>query len=129
MRAIGRTRKSAKSAGSRFERLIADYLADELGDDVDRQVKAGANDLGDVRGVRILGQSVVIECKEYRGQHKLPEWYREAERERDNKGACIGVVVWKRYGKGKAQDQHVSMTMAEFVRLLKLVNGGITDGD
>lgn len=126
---MGRTRKSAKCAGSSFERLIADYLADELGEDVDRQVKNGANDLGDVRGVKLLGQPVVIECKEYRGQHNLPEWYREAERERDNKGACIGVVVWKRYGKGKAQDQHVSMTMAEFVRLIKLVNGGGIDGN
>ena len=39
---MGRTRKSAKDAGTRFERSVADYLSEALGDPaIDRQVKTG----------------------------------------------------------------------------------------
>ena len=60
-----RSRKSAKAAGSRFERVIADYLSDALEDDrVDRMPRRGVDDRGDVMGVRAHGKSVAIECKD-----------------------------------------------------------------
>ena len=63
---MSRSRRSAKDAGTRFERLVADYLAGKLGADIDRQVKTGSRDTGDIRGV-------AIECKDYQGRHELPK--------------------------------------------------------
>ena len=47
-----RNRASAKKAGALFERVVADYLAAELDDDrVERRVRNGAFDRGDISGV------------------------------------------------------------------------------
>jgi hypothetical protein len=115
-----RTRASAKQAGSSFERLIADFLRERLADDrIDRRVKSGAKDRGDIGGVRtIRGGRVVIEAKNTK-RDNLPAWIREAEAERGNDDAAIGVVVHKFHGNAKAADQYVSMTMETFARLLE----------
>lgn len=116
---MGRSRRSAKDAGARFEREVADYLSGVLGDDsIDKQVKCGSKDKGDVRGLFLAGKAVALECKEYRGEHHLPQWYREAERERGNKDAAYGVVVWKRKGTTDPAEQHVSMTLRTFAAML-----------
>nr|DAQ68611.1 MAG TPA: HOLLIDAY JUNCTION RESOLVASE HOMOLOGOUS RECOMBINATION [Caudoviricetes sp.] len=99
--------------------MVADYLAACLGDPgIDRQIKTGSADKGDVRGVYLHGLPVAVECKEYGGKHELPQWYREAEAERANRDAAYGVVVWKRKGTAKPGDQHVSMTLATFAAML-----------
>ena len=119
MHALSRSNRSARKAGSSFERLVADYLAEALGSEgIDRQVKVGTNDLGDVRGVYLGGRPVVVECKEYGGRNELPKWYAEAERERANRDAAYGVVVWKRYRVADPARQHVSMTLATFAAML-----------
>jgi len=116
---LTRNRASAKKAGSSFERLVADYLAAELDDRIDRRVKTGSKDRGDIGGVRtIRGGRVVIEVKNV-SRDNLPLWIREAEIERGNDDAVIGVVVHKRIGSGKPADQYVSMTLETFVRLLE----------
>ena len=61
---MSRTRASAKAAGTRFERLVADYLAQHVDDRIDRRVKTGAKDRGDIAGVRHMGGRVVLECKD-----------------------------------------------------------------
>lgn len=116
---MGRSLKSAKAAGSRFERLIADYLAEALNDDrIDRRVKTGAKDCGDIAGVRAYGgQRVVVECKDT-AKVSLPQWVREAQIEADNDDALVGVVVHKRHGVGAPGGQWVSMTVDDLVALL-----------
>jgi hypothetical protein len=116
-----RTRASAKSAGASFERLVADYLAHELDDDrIDRRVKMGANDRGDIAALRtIRGARVVVEAKNYAGQFKVGPWLDEAETERGNDDAEIGVVVAKRRGVGAAAGQVVFMTLEAFALLLQ----------
>lgn len=115
-----RNRASAKKAGSSFERLVADYLAQRLNDDrIDRRVKTGNKDRGDIGGVRtIRGGRVVIEAKSV-SRDNLPLWIRQAEVERANDDAVIGVVAHKRHGSGKPEDQYVSMTLATFALLLE----------
>lgn len=115
-----RNRASAKKAGSSFERLIADYLAKRFNDDrIDRRVKTGNKDRGDIGGVRtIRGGRVVIECKSV-SRDNLPLWIREAEIERGHDDAAIGVVCHKRWGSGKPEDQYVSMDLATFALLLE----------
>lgn len=115
---MGRTRRSAKDAGTRFERSVADYLSESLGDSaIDRQVKTGSKDTGDIRGVFIRGREVAVECKDYAGRSDLPEWYRQAEAERGNRDAAYGVVVWKRRGVSDPAEQHVSMTLGTFAAI------------
>lgn len=115
-----RSRASAKAAGASFERLVADYLAATVDDRIDRRVKTGAADKGDIGGVRDRdGRRVVLECKDYGGQLKPAEWVREAHTERDNDEAVVGAVVAKRLGTRDPGSQWVLMTMADLVELLR----------
>jgi hypothetical protein len=97
--------------------LVADYLAVAVDDRIDRRVKTGAKDKGDVAGVRVHGQRVVIEAKNT-ARINLGTWAGEAEAERVNDGALVGLVVHKRHGKGLAADQWVTMTLADFAALI-----------
>jgi hypothetical protein len=120
-----RNRASAKKAGSSFELLVAEFLAFRLADDrIERRVKHGAKDTGDISGVRTLsGGRVVIEVKNT-ARDNLPAWIREAEVERVNDDAVIGVVAHKKHGTGNPADQYVSMTLETFATLLE---GGTYD--
>jgi hypothetical protein len=113
-----RNRKSARSAGTRFERVIADALAAALDDDrIDRRVKNGAKDRGDVSGVRLHGQRVVIECKDV-ATLALPQWTAEAQIEAGNDDALVGVVIHKRRSVADPMHQSVSMTLADLIAIL-----------
>ena len=114
---MSRTRASARAAGSRFERDVADYLAEHVDDRIDRRVKTGTKDRGDIGGVRHRGARVVIECKDVT-KTALPAWLREAETERGNDDALIGVVAHKRHGNGNPGDQYVTMTLRTFAAML-----------
>lgn len=114
-----RTRRSAKAAGARFERLVADYLAEELDDDrIDRAPKAGAKDKGDIANVRMGEHKIVIECKDV-ARTDLPKWAREAQVEAENADALIGVIVHKRHGVATPDQQWATMTLGAFAKLLK----------
>lgn len=122
---MGRTRRSAKDAGARFERQIADYLASALSDErVDRMVRRGADDRGDISGVRIHGKPLTIECKNVT-RANLPEWIQEAHREAGNSDALAGVVVSKRHGNGDPASQWVHMELRD---LVSLITGQTQDG-
>ena len=113
-----RSRQSAKSAGARFERTIADALAAALDDDrIDRRARNGAKDRGDIAGIRLHGRRVVIECKDA-ATLRLPEWTAEARIEAGNDDALVGLVVHKRRGVGDPMAQWVTMTLADLVSIL-----------
>ena len=104
--------------GGIFERMMADYFAAALDDDaIDRQVKTGRKDKGDIRGVKIHGQKIAVECKNTTRLDTAGA-LNEAEVERGNADALAGVVVQKRKGKGKPGDQMVYMTARDFVALI-----------
>lgn len=109
-----------RQKGPGFERDVADYLAKHLEDDrIDRRVKTGNKDRGDVGGVRVHLQRLVIECKRV-ARLNLAGWVKEAETERGNDDALAGIVVHKRVGKGKKQmhDQYVTLTLGDLVALI-----------
>lgn len=125
---MGRNLRSAKAAGSRFERLIADHLDARLyGLHVDRQVQTGAHDSGDIAGVHLAGKRIVIECKNVT-RMDLPRWTREAHTEAGNIGGAAGVVIHKRHGNGKPEDQWVTMTVTDLVTIINLFNERNTNG-
>ena len=103
-----------------MERIVAEFLAFRLADDrVERRTKNGSKDRGDITGVKtIRGGRVVIECKNV-VQMALPQWIREAEIERGNDDAVIGVVAHKKHGSGNPADQYVTMTLETFASLLE----------
>lgn len=120
-----RNRASAKKAGSSFERLIADYLAEKIDDRIDRRVKTGSIDKGDIGGIRtIRGGRVVAELKDYGGQIKATEWLREATVEAANDDAVAGVVICKKRGTTNPGEQFVLMDVDALITLL---TGGFPD--
>ena len=115
---MARSRTSAKQAGARFERIVADYLASHVDDRIDRRVKTGALDRGDIGGLRHMGGRVVLELKDYGGRLQPGPWINEAEIERGNDDALLGAVVAKRRGTTDPAEQYVLMTLGDLVALL-----------
>lgn len=113
-----RSRKSARTAGTAAERKAADWLAAELDDDrIDRRPKRGSADRGDIGGVRVHGQRLVIEVKDC-AKLDLAGWVGEAEVERGNDDALVGVVLHKRRGKADPADWYVTCSGADFIALI-----------
>lgn len=114
-----RSRRSARQAGTATERAVADYLAAALDDDcIDRRVKTGAKDRGDIGGVRFMGgRRLVLEVKDCARQ-SLPEWVAEAHTEAGNDDATVGVVVAKRRGTRDPGRYWVHMTLDDLLALI-----------
>lgn len=113
-----RSRASAKKAGSSFERVIADHFAAEIDDRIDRAVKRGTKDIGDVAGLRFHGHKIAVEVKNTT-KVELSKWAAEAEVERQNLGALAGVTIHKRHGVTAPGKQWVTMTVDDFVALMR----------
>lgn len=117
-----RNRKSAKQAGARFERTTADYMKAVTGQPIDRLVKTGAKDRGDVGPLRnAQGDLVAVECKEV-GRMALAEWMREAHVEAVNYGAVTGIIVHKRKGFTAPGKQWVTMTLDDLLTIMRVRN-------
>lgn len=115
---MGRSRAAAKQAGSRMERVTADYLAATVDDRIDRRVTTGAEDKGDIGGIRLPdGRRFVVECKDVVKQD-IGGWVREMETERTNDKAAAGAVVHKRRGVADPSRQYVTMTLRDLATLL-----------
>jgi hypothetical protein len=115
---MSRTNRSARQAGARFERQVADHLAQVLQDDrIDRRVKTGARDCGDIAGVRHLGRHIVIEVKNTTVLN-IAAHLREANVEAGNDDALAGVLIQKRRGVGDIGQQLVCMDLDTLARLL-----------
>ncbi len=113
----GRSPAASRKAGAKFERDVADYLAEHVDDRIDRRVKTGSKDKGDIAGLRHMGQRVVIEAKNQR-RLDLADWIKQADIERGNDDAQIGLVIHKRHGAGDTGDQYVTCTLRDLVALL-----------
>lgn len=119
---MGRSRAAAKTAGSKMERAVADYLAKHVDDRIDRRVKTGGKDKGDIASLRVHGQRAIIEVKDT-AKLDIGPHLREAEVERVNDGALIGIVIQKRTGIGITHDtgmgqQLVTMTLDDLIALI-----------
>lgn len=107
--------KTAKAAGKRFEREVADYLAERLEDDrIDRMPLYGSRDRGDIAGVRLHGQRYVIECKNTQGVD-LNGWISQAETEAGNDDAAFCCVIHKRRNHG-VSGAYVTMTLDQLLK-------------
>lgn len=113
-----RSRQTAKVAGARFERQIADHLNAQLPGRIDRQPLTGAKDKGDIAGVTTPdGRPIAIECKNVT-RTQLANWIHEAHTEADNLGAAAGIIIHKRHGRSAPDAQWVTMTVADLAAIL-----------
>lgn len=116
---MSRTARTAREAGTRFETLVARYLAEHCDDRIERRTRNGAKDRGDLSGVRTPhGGRVVLEVKNYGGQIKAAQWMAEAHVEMGNDDASVAAVIAKRRGTNSPGDQWVLMTLSDLVSLL-----------
>lgn len=115
---MARNRRSAKAAGASFERLTADHLRDEVDDRIDRRVKTGAKDKGDIGGLRHLGQKIAIECKDYGGKIEAGTWIKEAHEAQKNDEAGAGIVLAKRRGTTDPGKQWVLTTLDDLIAII-----------
>lgn len=104
--------------GPAFERVIADYLKQSWSKFVDRRVKTGAKDKGDIANFYVHDHEVVIECKNLRSID-VAGALREAQEESANAGALAGIVVQKRRGKAAGEHQYVFTTLGDFLNILR----------
>lgn len=113
-----RSRASARSAGTAAETAVAKHLAGQLDDDrIERRTRNGAKDRGDVGGIRVHGQRLVVEVKDC-AKTDLAGWVREAQTEAGNDDALAGVVVHKRRGTTDVGRWYVTCTVSELVALI-----------
>ena len=110
---------ASKQRGTRWESAIVAYLREHGWPHAERRSLAGKHDRGDVAGV--IG--CVIEAKS-QARHSWSEWLDEAEAEKSNDGADVGVVWAHRRGKASPADGYVVMTGAQFVELLQAAGYG-----
>ena len=103
-----------REKGTSFEKQVAEYMAKRLEDGrIERRVRYGAKDRGDIAGVQLRGKPVVIECKNH-AKTELAAWLAEAETERGNADAEFAFVVHKRRGCGEKNmgETYVTCTLA-----------------
>ena len=85
---------AAKDKGTKWESAIVQFLRCNGVPHAERRTLGGVNDRGDIAGI----PGVAIEAKSA-ARAELASWLDEAETERVNDGADIGVVWFKRRGR------------------------------
>lgn len=115
---MGRNRSTAKAAGSKHAQSIADHLAAHVDDRIERRVLRGAKDRGDISSLRVLGNRIVVECKDYGGEIHASTWIKEAELEAGNDDAAAGIVICKRRGTTNPGHQWVLMDVNTLITLI-----------
>lgn len=120
---MSRNRRSARKAGADMESATVRYLAWALDDPrIERRHLTGSKDRGDVTGVMLDQERVVIECKNT-ARMEVSSHIDEAETEAGNDNALYWAVVQKRRGIGlKSREavgrQLVYMTLEQYALLL-----------
>lgn len=101
--------------GTYWENRVAAYAATHGFPLAERRARQGSKDRGDISGIPL----VVIECKNEK-RMDLPRYLREAEVERVNAGAALGVVCIPRRQHGTGEGYFV-VSIEDGFRLLRAV--------
>jgi len=108
----------SKAKGTAAETAVVRFLRAAGFVQVERRTLNGTHDRGDIAGI----PGVVIEVKNCARQ-ELPGWVAEAERERHNDGASLGVVWHKKRGTTDPGRWFVTMSGDQFAELLREQQG------
>jgi hypothetical protein len=108
----------SKAKGTAAETAVVRFLQAAGFAQAERRTLGGTQDRGDIAGI----PGVVIEVKNCARQ-ELPAWVAEAELERDNDRASLGVVWHKRRGTTDPGRWFVTMSGDQFAALLREQQG------
>jgi hypothetical protein len=108
----------SKAKGTAAETAVVRFLREAGFLQAERRTLSGVQDRGDIAGV----PGVVIEVKNCT-RDQLPAWVAEAECERDNDHATLGVVWHKRRGTTDPGSWFVTMSGEQFAALLRAEQG------
>lgn len=105
-----------RQKGTLAETALVQYLQDNGYPQAERRALHGTADKGDVLWLPWLA----VEVKNHRTP-KYRDWLRQAEEERVNAGADVGVVIHKPHGVGTGSqgEWHVVMTLDQFRALVE----------
>lgn len=118
----------AKTKGRNAETLVAQYLSEQFGLDVDRRRQKGSNDEGDISGLRIANYDFVVEVKD----HKADAWSEmvtETEEEIVNRQVAkpklcvLGFAVRKKAGTLDVGDWYAVTKMRQMARIIQQLEG------
>lgn len=112
-----------KARGSAFENLIVKYWRGIFGPHVERTLAGSSTDKGDVGGMHHL----TVEAKTRRGGigDAINAGLLDLPAEQANRGTRWGIVVAKRRGKARAEDQVVAMTLDQWTDMYGLALAGL----
>ena len=110
---------AAKKRGTAWETAIVNYLRDKGFTYAERRALAGRHDQGDLTGI----PGICVEAKSV-SRLDLSGWLDEAETERDNARADVGLVWIKRRGHTSPGRAYVLMSGDDLVWLLKSAGYG-----
>lgn len=103
---------AAKRKGDAFQRLIRGYLEGQGFEPMERPLGEEGDDL------RLLGMPWFSFELKGQARARLAEWMKQTTEQAADK---IGVLVWKRTGKGGGGEQWVTMELWQFARVLRLL--------
>lgn len=109
----------SKRKGTAFESAVVKYLRSRSGDDrIERRALHGAQDLGDIFGLRARGLEGIVECKAYKSfsDGLVERWREQAVCERGNADAGFCLLVIKRHQHCTA-DSRVDVTLADLMAI------------
>ena len=104
-------------SASRLLDTIANYLAQQVDDRIDRKVLAGAGDTGDIVNMRHMGRCIVVRTKGYGGCVLPGQWGNEAHTEMGNDNAPARTVVANRRAVNGLGSQWALMTHSDLAVL------------
>lgn len=118
----------SKKKGTEFESALVNTLRTLLSDSegtIHREVLHGHKDVGDITGLTIHGEPVVIEAKNYSNYSgHLKEWMEEARTEAGNADADYWFVAFKQVGLGlKSVGSTMRQPVLTDVRTLAMIAG------
>lgn len=109
----------SRAKGTAWESAVVTHLRAHGAPHAERRALNGSKDRGDVAGI----PGVVIECKSAT-RVEMAAWLDEAETERANDRADVGVVWIKRRGKTSPGAGFVVMSGDQFLHLLAAAGYG-----
>lgn len=104
----------SKAKGTAFETSLLPLL-EQYWPHTERRATEGRNDRGDfaMPGNRLY----IVEAKNEKTL-KLPEWWRETETEALNAGVPFGLLVHKRRGTTKPEEQWTTLALGQLLKLI-----------
>jgi ATP:corrinoid adenosyltransferase len=103
-----------RAKGTSFETFVVNYLK-QFYPLAERRTLHGSQDKGDIAGT---DPRIVWECKNQKVLN-FSTWLHEAQWEKDNAKAELGIVVAKRRSYGNPADQYAVLRLEDLLTLLK----------